>query len=313
MGNRYAMNIQNNKIKKPVKDQDLRTTTYFLRVAGLSVPFLCLLGLYIGYVYWGPTGAASGVVIAAVAGIVISIIIMYVMDAVSGAASGLLSGRREAVWTIREQVQGFLSQARFNKENENYPAALSYVNKVLEKDPDFAEALFLKAQVLWEGFGHSKAAIQFLEKILSLEDDNKMIQNQALMLHTDLKVLEHPPDNMTIPEGIEIGLRSQKSSIAQKLTHESFQGLKNRAEETPMAWWAIYAAVVLGLFLVCLLVNMHLQLQNLDRASTPLSHSVENTMAITQTHTDRIDKVEKSVQSLNTDLSRINKRLKNKK
>ena len=307
------MNVHYNKIKKPVKDQDLKTVTYFLRVAGLAVPFLCLLGLYIGYVYWGLSGAASGVVIAAVAGLIISVIIMYLMDAVSGAASGLLSGRREAVWTIREQVQGFLSQARFNKENENYPAALSFVNKVLEKDPDFADALFLKAQVLWQGFGHSKTAIQFLEKILSLEDSNKMIQNQALILHTDLKVLESPTDNMTIPEGIEIGLRSQKSSIAQKLTHESFQDLKNRAVETPMALWAIYAAVVFGLFLVCLLVNMNLHLQKLDSASTPLSHSVENSMTITQTHTDRIDKVEKSFQSINTELSRIDTRLKNKK
>jgi len=313
MRNGYAMNVPNSKIKKPLKDQDLKTVTYFLRVAGLSVPFVCLLGLYIGYVYWGPAGAASGLVIAVAAGLVISLIIMYAMDAVSGAASGLLSGRREAVWTIREQVQGFLSQARFNRKNENYPAALSFVNKVLEKDPDFVDALFLKAQVLWEGFGHSKAAIQFLEKILSLEDDNKMIKNQVLMLHTDLNVLDGPTDNMTIPEGIETGLRPQKSSMAQKLTHESFQGLKNRAAETPMAWWAIYAAVVFGLFLVCLLVNMNIQLQNLDRASTPLSHSVENTMVITQTHTGRIDNVETSIQSINTDLSRINKRLKNKK
>jgi hypothetical protein len=306
------MHFHNNKTHKPVKDQDLKTVTYFLRVAGLTIPFVCLLGLYIGYVYWGMPGAVSGVVIAAITGLVISTIVMFLMDAVSGAASGLLSGRREAVWTIREQVQGFLSQARFNKENRDYPAALSFVNKVLEKDPDFAEALFLKAQILWEGFGQSHAAIQFLEKVLSLEDENKVVQNHALLLHHDLKTLENPPDNMTISKGIEIGLRSRKSSATKRLTHESFQELKTRAEETPMAWWAIYVAVVFGLFLVCVLVSMNRQVQNFSRTSTQMGQTIENTMKTTRTQALRIQEIEKSVQTMTSELSHINNELNKK-
>lgn len=307
------MNLHNNKTHKPVKDQDLNTITYFLRVAGLSVPFVCLLGLYVGYVYWGLPGAVSGVVIAAIVGLVISAIVMFLMDAVSGAASGLISGQREAVWTIREQVQGFLSQARFNNENRDYPAALSFVNKVLEKDPDFADALFLKAQILWEGFGQSSAAMKFLEKTLSLEDENKMIQNQALLLHSDLKVLENHPGNTIIPEGIEIGLRSRKSTIAKRLSNESFQGLKARAEKTSMAWWAIYLSVVFALFLVCVLVSMNRQIQNFDQANTLMSQTIENTMKTTQRHAVTIQKVENSVQTITSELTRINNSLNNKK
>jgi len=308
------MHLHNNKTHKPVKDHDLKTTTYFLRVAGLTVPFVCLLGLYVGYVYWGVPGAVSGVAIAAVTGAVISIVVMFLMDAVGGAASGLLTGRREAVWTIREQVQGFLSQAGFNRENRNYPAALSFVNMVLEKDPDFADALFLKAQILWEGFGQPHAAIQFLEKILSLEDDNKTVQNHALLLHNDLSTLEAPaPENMIIPKGIEIGLRSRKSSIAQKLTHESFQDMKARARETPMAWWAIYTALVFGLFLVCVLVIMNRQVRNFDRASTQMGQTIENTKTTIQTHALKIQKVEKSVQTMTSELSRINNQLSKQK
>lgn len=308
------MHFHNNKTHKPVKERDLKTTTYFLRVAGLTVPFVCLLGLYVGYVYWGVSGAVSGVVIAAVTGTVISIVVMFLMDAVGGAASGLLTGRREAVWTIREQVQGFLSQARFNRENRDYPAALSFVNKVLEKDPDFADALFLKAQILWEGFGRPHAAIQFLEKILSLEDDNKTVQNHALLLHNDLSTLEAPAtENTIIPKGIEIGLRSRTSSIAQKLTHESFQDMKARARETSMAWWAIYAAVVFGLFLSCVLVSMNRQVRNFDRASTRMGQTIENTKISTQTHALKIQKVEKSVQTMTAELSRINNQLSKQK
>ncbi len=307
------MPFHNNKTHKPVKDQDLKTVTYFLRVAGLTIPFVCLLGLYIGYAYRGMPGAVSGVLIAAIAGLVISTIVMFLMDAVSGAASSLLSGRREAVWTIREQVQGFLSQARFNKENKDYEAALSFVNKVLEKDPEFADALFLKAQILWEGFSQSRAAIQFLEKVLALEDENNMVQNHALLLHNDLSTLENPPDNRTIPKGIEIGLRSRKSSITQKLTHESFQDLKARAKNTPMAWWAIYVATVFGLFLLCVLVSLNRQIQNFDRVNTRMNQTIENTMKTTQTHAVKIQEIEKSVQAMTSELSRINNKLNKKK
>ena len=307
------MPFHNNKTHKPVKDQDLKTVAYFLRVAGLTIPFVCLLGLYIGYAYRGMPGAVSGVFIAAIAGLVISTVVMFLMDAVSGTASSLLSGRREAVWIIREQVQGFLSQARFNKENKDYEAALSFVNKVLEKDPEFADALFLKAQILWEGFSQSRAAIQFLEKVLALEDENNMVQNHALLLHNDLSTLENPPDNRTIPKGIEIGLRSRKSSITQKLTHESFQDLKARAKNTPMAWWAIYVATVFGLFLLCVLVSLNRQIQNFDRVNTRMNQTIENTMKTTQTHAVKIQEIEKSVQAMTSELSRINNKLNKKK
>jgi len=307
------MNFHNNKTHKPVKDPDLKTITYFLRVAGLTIPFVCLLGLYVGYVYWGLSGAFSGVVIAAIIGLIISAIVMFFMNAVSGAASSLISGQREAVWTIREQVQGFLSQARFNKENRDYPAALSFVNKVLERDPDYTDALLLKAQILWEGFGQSHAAIQFLEKTLSLAGENKMVQNQALLLHSDLNTLESPPENSTIPKGIEIGLRSRNSSIARKLSNESFQDLKTRAQETPMAWWAIYVAVVFGLFMVCVLVSLNLQIQNFDRANMQMDQTIENTIKTTRTQAIKIQDVEKSVQTMTAELSRINNRLNKKK
>ena len=87
------------------------------------------------YVYWGTTGAVFGVVIAAIAGLAISALVMFLMNAVSGTASSIISGRREAVWTVREQVQGFLSQARLNKENRDYPSALALCKQGSRKRP----------------------------------------------------------------------------------------------------------------------------------------------------------------------------------
>lgn len=307
------MKSHDNKTRKPVKDPDLKTLTYFLRIAGLTVPFVCLLGLYIGYVYWGLPGAMAGVAIAVMTGLAVSTIIFFLMDALGGAAGNLIFGRREAIWTIREQVQGFLSQARFNRQNKDYQAALSFVNRVLEKDPDFADALLLKAQILWEGFGQSHAAIQFLEKALSLEEKNQMVQNQASLLQNELNTLEAPPDSISIPKGIKIGLGSGKSFITQRLSHESFQDLKARAEVTPMASWAIYVAVVFGLFLVCVLLSLNRQIQNVDHASTAMSQTIEGTMRNTRIQAIKIQEVEKSVQTMTAELSRIDKGLNKKK
>jgi uncharacterized membrane protein (DUF106 family) len=99
------MNFHNNKTHKPVKDQDLKTITYFLRVAGLSVPFLCLLGLYIGIVYWGLPGAVSGVVIAAIVGLILSVIVMFLMDAVSTLMSRTIENTMKITRTQAIKIQ----------------------------------------------------------------------------------------------------------------------------------------------------------------------------------------------------------------
>ena len=44
----------------------------------------------------------------------------------------------------------------------------SLVNDLLHEVPDFPEALFLKAQILWEGFGKAAAAIGWLSRIREL-------------------------------------------------------------------------------------------------------------------------------------------------
>ena len=80
-----------------------------------------------------------------------------------------------------------------------------------------------------------------------------------------------------------------------------------------MAWWAIYVAVIFGLFLICVLVSMNHQVQNLDRANTLMRQTIESTMKTTQAHALKIQKVEKSVQTMTSELSRINNKLNKKK
>jgi len=304
------MPIPDNDIKKPAKDRDLKNITYFLRVAGLAIPFLCLLGLYLGYVHWGLHGAIGGALGAGLVGLALSALIMYVLDAAGGAASNLVSGRREAVWTTREQLQGVLSQARFNKDNGDYTVAFNYINQVLQKDPDFPEALILKAQILWEGFSRADAAIPFLEKVLTLDDCDKMLLNQARLLHSDLSILENPAAGITPPAGVEIGLRPRKAKGVQKLTSESYQDIKERMEETPVAVWAIYTSAVFGLALVGVLVSMYWQIQRFDQAEVMINQNVRRFNQAAQSLTQDIQKMEKRFKTLKSRLSYVEERVK---
>jgi hypothetical protein len=49
-------------------------------------------------------------------------------------------------------MRSVLDKIRFLKTKRNFDKALTLVNDVLDKDPNLAEALYLKAHVLWEGF-----------------------------------------------------------------------------------------------------------------------------------------------------------------
>jgi len=56
----------------------------------------------------------------------------------------------------------------------HFDDALSLVNELLCRDPELPDALFLKAKILWEGFGNGGAAKGYLKKIKQIipEDEN---------------------------------------------------------------------------------------------------------------------------------------------
>jgi hypothetical protein len=65
------------------------------------------------------------------------------------------------------------------------------VNRILEIDPDFSGALFLKAQILWEGFENPTAAKGYLEKVIEMKQDkNETIHRWASNLYDELSEIE---------------------------------------------------------------------------------------------------------------------------
>ena len=68
-----------------------------------------------------------------------------------------------------------LDRIRFLKAKRKFDKALALVNDVLEQDPNFAEAIYLKAHVLWEGFKNPWGAECCFRKVLELTEDGEPV------------------------------------------------------------------------------------------------------------------------------------------
>jgi tetratricopeptide (TPR) repeat protein len=108
-------------------------------------------------------------------------------DILGGGAVDLFYGLGRKTIGLREQLAGDLNVARHHKLFNRFDEALIIIENVLAKDFDFPEALFLKAQILWEGFEDGKAAKECLLKIIKLEPDKDSVYHRwALNFYREL-------------------------------------------------------------------------------------------------------------------------------
>jgi len=63
--------------------------------------------------------------------------------------------------------------------NENYDEALSIIDNLLDQVPDFNEALFIKAQILLDGFKDTIGAKKCISMILDTEPKSSSLYRWA--------------------------------------------------------------------------------------------------------------------------------------
>ena len=151
-----------------MKDKDLVARSQFIRSIGMPFPYLCILGMVVGYVKYGGTGLLLGILVAAILSIIVGTITSFFTDRIGKTTSGLLYGQGRTTIQLHERLEGDLQQARFHKMNQRYTEALRFVDGALEQAPDFPDALFLKAQILWEGFQDAQAAKRCITQLKDL-------------------------------------------------------------------------------------------------------------------------------------------------
>lgn len=116
----------------------------------------------------------------------LSIIYALFIEKIGNGFGALMSGWSNKKIPLKEQYSADMSRARFCKSRKEYSEALNIINEILENIPAFPEALFLKAQILWEGFKNSKETSTALDRALELVKDDepfrKRVSNYYMLL-----------------------------------------------------------------------------------------------------------------------------------
>jgi tetratricopeptide (TPR) repeat protein len=145
---------------KPLKNIDSAHRALILKA-------FCAIFPLTGLLLWVWLGIA-GVLIAVILCSIIALLTVYLAGGIGGVV-GKLYGGRGPIWNIQERYSADLSRTRVQKMKGNHNEALSIIETVLAEQPDFNEALLLKAQILAEGFGDIQEAKKCLTKALQSE------------------------------------------------------------------------------------------------------------------------------------------------
>jgi hypothetical protein len=165
--------------QKQLKDVDSVRQAMLLNNFMRTAPFLGVLGLVLG--------GLQGLLIAAAASALVSVCTEVFSGMVGSGSINALYGLGRRTSTLRERLAADLSQVRFHKMKQDYEGSLVKLEEILARDPDFPEALFLKAQILWEGFQDHGAAKACLMRVIKVEPDkNTVFHRWALNLHQEI-------------------------------------------------------------------------------------------------------------------------------
>ena len=135
----------------------------------MFVPFH-LIGLFLPFsILW-----------ATLAWIVCALLAASLANRMGERCVNLIYGLGQRRLFLKQRLAGELDKIRYSKRQKDFHKALSQVNEVLTIEPDFPEALFLKAQILCEGFGNAAGAERHLEKVVQLVDEKEPLHQWVL-------------------------------------------------------------------------------------------------------------------------------------
>ena len=163
----------------PVKDTDSVAKVQFLYIFIRVYGFL-QVGAIASFAVWVTVGGGASVGVGAatlyffltilgalVVSFLLSLLIARVLSGASVGMANVLLGIRS--WRgVREQLAGDLERVRHLNRQGRYAEAMDIVEEILERDPDFPEALALKARIFWDGFGNAADAWKVLRRLMQV-------------------------------------------------------------------------------------------------------------------------------------------------
>jgi len=156
-------------------ERDLARIIRFLMWYGVLLGALLAIGGFSGF----PVFTLKLFLPIAIIPLPLCILSDYVVERVGSGFGGVLSGWTSRRLTTRESLAADLEKAKYSKREGRFKEALSILNGALQQDPDFPDALFLKARVLWEGFGNREGARGCLKKVMEAVPEDETLHRWA--------------------------------------------------------------------------------------------------------------------------------------
>ena len=129
-----------------------------------------------------------GLFLSILMSLVLTPLILMISNWMGKTVTGVFYTGHRAHWTPEERFASEVDKARHLKRRGEYDQALQALNGVLREAPDFPEALYLKARILWEGFGNAPAARGNLKRIIEGNaDPDSGVYRWAVSLSDELK------------------------------------------------------------------------------------------------------------------------------
>ena len=170
-------------------DKSVNSSDAVLKLKNIiwAFPYLAVMGLIWGYLAGAFSGAIVGLAVAAGISVLIGSATPIFAETPWGSEAKTRFKPARNATPARKQLASDLNVVRYHKLCHRFDDALLTIEEVLARDPDFVEALLLKAQILWEGFRDAKAARRCLFKILVVEpDETAVFHRWALNLYKKL-------------------------------------------------------------------------------------------------------------------------------
>ncbi len=132
----------------------------------------------------------GGIIILLFMAFALAALVVSFADKTGGFFLGLVGPGERSFRNLREQLSGELTVAREDRNKGRYDLALQRVNTYLEQDPEYAEALYLKAQILWEGFERGDEAREYLIRIINSIPKDESINRWARKTYAEIRNAE---------------------------------------------------------------------------------------------------------------------------
>lgn len=117
----------------------------------------------------------------------LSLLIVVIIEKLGSFFGGsALSGWTPGPQDPRDQFAADLEKIKECKRTGHFPEALRLANNILHRDPEFPDVLYLKATVLWEGFGNAEGAKGCLKKIKEKLPENETLYRWASSYYNEI-------------------------------------------------------------------------------------------------------------------------------